>query len=366
MRRKRTDLTLNLRTTTEEDSKISAKRSKEDQEEEEGGTEGESTPAAKRSKGDEESTPNSAGHANMSQYPNYPGAFPSGFPPMPYMAHPMAYMGMPQGAFPNYQNTPMPLPPKSSKKQRQSEEKSEDGKSGEYGSPFPGMFPPPPPHMMMPYGFPGFMPMFGGPPHRYPSGKPRSAGIVLSMSCDTEQLSEYQILVRRQLEIFEATQEDVESNTQGRKKPVLLGQVGLRCRHCASYPLRARGRGAVYYPAKLFGVYQAAQNMAGRYVSFFFLLLCGKCCEIRFALLFLHSHKFCFVFYSHLCQACQHIPAQIKMELRKLRVRRDNASGGKQYWADGCRALGIYEDGTCLRLEKKPAEGEVQDVSQTV
>ena len=72
-------------------------------------------------------------------------------------------------------------------------------------------------------------------------------------------------------------------------------------------------------------------------------------------------------FPSHLCQACQHIPIQLKTELRKLRVRRDNASGGKQYWADGCRALGIYEDGTCLRLEKKPQEeGDTPEVSQTV
>ena len=59
---------------------------------------------------------------------------------------------------------------------------------------------------------------------------PRTNGITLSLSCDEEQLSEYQILVRKQLEIFEATQEDVESNTQGRKKQVTLGQVGIRCR----------------------------------------------------------------------------------------------------------------------------------------
>jgi hypothetical protein len=319
--------------TTEKDSKMAGKRTKEEDEEEEGGAltnnnnEGESTPAAKR-KGEEESTPNSAGNNNMAQYPNY--NYP-GYPPMPPPYHPMAYMGMPPGSFPGYQNAPMPLPPRS-KKQRQSEEKADETKSSaEYGSPFPpGMFPPPPHMMMPPYGYPGFMPMYGGAPPGRPT-KPRSAGIVLSMSCDTEQLSEYQILVRRQLEVFEATQEDVESNTQGRKKPVVLGQVGLRCRHCAAYPLRTRGRGAVYYPAKLFGVYQAAQNMAG----------------------------------SHLCQACQHIPTQIKMELRKLRVRRDNASGGKQYWADGCRALGIYEDGTCLRLEKKANEGgEGQEPSQ--
>jgi hypothetical protein len=81
----------------------------------------------------------------------------------------------------------------------------------------------------------------------------RPVGIPLALSCDVDQLSEYQILVRRQLEIFEATQEDVESNTQGRKKQVVLGQIGIRCRHCAGFPLRQRGRGAVYYPAKLQG-----------------------------------------------------------------------------------------------------------------
>lgn len=79
-------------------------------------------------------------------------------------------------------------------------------------------------------------------------------GISLSLSIDTTMLSEYQLLVRQQLEIFEAGPEDVESNTQGRKKQVVVGQVGLRCRHCAPFPLRARGRGAVYYPAKLNGM----------------------------------------------------------------------------------------------------------------
>ena len=78
-------------------------------------------------------------------------------------------------------------------------------------------------------------------------------GISLALSIDNNMLSEYQLLVRQQLEIFEAGPEDVESNTQGRKKQVVVGQVGLRCRHCAPFPLRARGRGAVYYPAKLNG-----------------------------------------------------------------------------------------------------------------
>jgi len=145
-----------------------------------------------------------------------------------------------------------------------------------------------------------------------------SQGIPLALHCDAEHLSEYQMAIRQHLELFAATPQDCESNTQGRKRAVVLGQVGLRCRHCRGAPLRSRGRGAVYYPAKLTGVYQAAQNMAQ----------------------------------SHLTGACQHLGPQVKEELQNLRNRRDNASGGKQYWADGCRALGVYEvEGQGLKLQ---------------
>ena len=122
-----------------------------------------------------------------------------------------------------------------------------------------GGFPPQPPFN------PGFMgPFFMAPPPHHPLRfRPHRAGIVLSMACDAEQLSDYQILVRQQLELFVAAPEDVESNTQGRKKPVVLGQVGLRCRHCAPFPLRSRGRGAVYYPGTLFGIYQVWMFVAG-------------------------------------------------------------------------------------------------------
>ena len=106
------------------------------------------------------------------------------------------------------------------------------------------------PYMMQHLLYPrqGFPPVY----NQNPAVNTRR-GISLSLSVDGEMLSEYQLLVRQQLELFEASPQDVESNTQGRKKQVAVGQVGLRCRHCASYPLRARGRGAVYYPAKLSG-----------------------------------------------------------------------------------------------------------------
>jgi hypothetical protein len=144
---------------------------------------------------------------------------------------------------------------------------------------------------------------------------PPTSGIIMWLPVDNEHLSQYQIAVRKQLEVFEAKQEDVES-IQGRKRWVALGQAGIRCRHCSNLPLRQRGRGAVYFPVKLSGMYQASQNMAS----------------------------------SHLSDSCSQIPPDVKKKLRDLRLRRGMARGGKNYWADAGRAIGLYETEDCLRL----------------
>jgi hypothetical protein len=143
-----------------------------------------------------------------------------------------------------------------------------------------------------------------------------SSGIAMGLPDDNHHLSEYQITIRQHLEIFEAEQEDVKSNKQGRKRRVFLGQAGIRCRHCSNLELRKRGRGAVYYPVKLNGMYQAAQNMAT----------------------------------SHLSDCCSQIHPGIKQRLQDLRLLRETASGGKEYWAEAGSALGLYETEDGLRL----------------
>jgi hypothetical protein len=80
--------------------------------------------------------------------------------------------------------------------------------------------------------------------------------VMLYSSSDNNRLSDYQILVRKQIELFEALQEDVDTVTQGRVRRVVLGQVGIRCRHCALLPPGDRKRGAFYYPSRLDVVYQ--------------------------------------------------------------------------------------------------------------
>ena len=98
-----------------------------------------------------------------------------------------------------------------------------------------------------------------------------------------------------------------------------MGQVGVRCRHCSFLLPKHRARGAVYYPAKLEGVYQAAQNMAS----------------------------------GHLCEHCPHISEELRNDLKKLRERKSSAGGGKKYWADGVRVLGVVEDDDVLRFKKR-------------
>ena len=150
--------------------------------------------------------------------------------------------------------------------------------------------------------------------------------LLYMKSCDDDNLSSYQCLVRKQIEIFEATAEDIASTAQGRNKPIVPRQVGIRCRHCSGIPPRHRTRGATYYPAKLNGLYQAAQNMAT----------------------------------AHLGTHCQLIPDALRRDLTILKDRKSSAGGGKQYWADCVRMLGVVESDDILRLKKNGESSEVK------
>lgn len=93
-------------------------------------------------------------------------------------------------------------------------------------------------------------------------------------------------------------------------------QVGIRCRHCTGLESWERARGAVYYSATLDGLYQAAQNMAK----------------------------------NHLCKHCKLIPSNTKAQLLELRDSKQRAAGGKTYWADSARVLGVQETQNGLRF----------------
>lgn len=155
----------------------------------------------------------------------------------------------------------------------------------------------------------------------------KNAPIALYMDCDEDSLSEYQCLIRKQMELFEASAKDAASSVQGRNKAILPGQVGIRCRHCAMGMRAARRgssastsssgsnhsttcKGSMYFPTKLDRIYQAAQNLASY----------------------------------HLCETCPNVPENVRNKILVLRERKSPAGGGKRYWAEGVRCLGVVED----------------------
>lgn len=156
-----------------------------------------------------------------------------------------------------------------------------------------------------------------------PERKDGSFPVVLYQESDEHKLTAYQCLLRKQLELFEADEDDVRCSTrQGRTAPIKLGQVGLRCRHCAGVQLAARTKGAAYYSQTVEGIYQIAQNMSK----------------------------------VHLCERCYRIPRDVRRQLIVLRSDCRRAIGGKEYWSENIRALGVYVDEGILRVKKAPKD----------
>jgi hypothetical protein len=152
--------------------------------------------------------------------------------------------------------------------------------------------------------------------------------MTLYLEQDEDSLSPYQCLVRKQIELFEATEKDLEDSAQGRNRSICPRQVGIRCRHCGRQPAKNRAKGAVFFPSRLVGLYQTAQNLAN----------------------------------SHLVKDCKVIPTDIREDLLRIRLsnttketttdggvdtnnklRKSSHGSGRQYWASCLRVLGVIE-----------------------
>jgi hypothetical protein len=141
----------------------------------------------------------------------------------------------------------------------------------------------------------------------------------LYLSCNPDHLSEFQCLIRKQIELFEAKVCEASSTAKGRNRKLVLGQVGIQCVHCHHLPPKERARGAMYYPQKLPGIYQAAQILAN----------------------------------THLMEVCSFVPLAIKQQLHQLKqTKSGKATAGKEYWAQTSRVLGVYEALDGLRFER--------------
>jgi hypothetical protein len=108
----------------------------------------------------------------------------------------------------------------------------------------------------------------------YVDAIPMNLPVIFASSTDSLVLTGHQALLRQQIELFRATPDDLSSRIRGRNRRIELGQVGIRCRHCAHIPAKHRTKGSVYFPATILGLYQAAQNMSSNHIQ------CGLCPEM--------------------------------------------------------------------------------------
>lgn len=149
-----------------------------------------------------------------------------------------------------------------------------------------------------------------------PTGRP---ALPLATDSDEANLATYQCLLRKQIELFETREDDIYLKAQGRNTPIRVGQVGIRCRHCASMSKSKRLEGsASLYSKSLNGIYQVALNM-GR-------------------LHFLNN-------------SCPMIPDNTKNQLRKLKELPRKVARGRKYWKETLEAQGVVEEKEFLRFK---------------
>jgi len=161
-------------------------------------------------------------------------------------------------------------------------------------------------------------------------GSAKQLPALLAQPEDCLKLSNHQVFLRHQIEAFRATEDDIATHTRGRNKPITLGQVGIRCRHCADLPVARRQKGSTYFPASLMGLYQAAQNMSTTHMQ------CGLCTEM---------------------------PVNIKQQFAHLISSKTASSGaGRPYWAKSAEKLGLVdtEDGIRFARDIPPGSKVMQ------
>jgi hypothetical protein len=140
---------------------------------------------------------------------------------------------------------------------------------------------------------------------------PRCLPAPISDPMDVQLLSERQVFLRQQLEVFTATEIEAFTHARGRNKRVQHGQVGIRCRHCAHMSVVTRQKGSTYFPSTIAGLYQAAQNMCTTHMQ---------------------------------TGVCTAMPTPIQQEFALLLCMPKACSGsGRKYWAESVKKFGLVD-----------------------
>ena len=144
----------------------------------------------------------------------------------------------------------------------------------------------------------------------------------LAMPPDKDWLTPLHCFVRRHcVEVFTATEEDVATPSKGKRKPIHVGQIGIRCPHCHTLEesAKARERGSVYYPTSISSIYNATMNLLQR-----------------------HLHN------------CSAVPEDIMRRYESLKADDARSGTSKKYWVESAMSLGLVDTSTGIRFSALP------------
>lgn len=149
----------------------------------------------------------------------------------------------------------------------------------------------------------------------------------LSMNDDEEWLTPLHCFVRKYcVEVFVATQEDVAAPCMGKRNPVTVDQVGIRCPYCSPERMvgmvnesdiaRARENGVVY-PSLISRIYNATINLLQRHL-----------------------------------RSCAFVPPEILARYDELKNSNARSGASKKYWAESAAKLGLVDTSCGIRLDR--------------
>jgi len=150
----------------------------------------------------------------------------------------------------------------------------------------------------------------------------------LAMPEDEEWLTPLHCFVRRYcVEIFVATPEDVAAPCMGKRNPVSVHQVGIRCPYCSPERMenrqqavdvaRARENGVVY-PSLITRIYNSSINLLQRHL-----------------------------------RSCAFVPPEILARYEELKSSNARSGASKKYWADSALRLGLADTPDGIRLDRE-------------
>lgn len=142
--------------------------------------------------------------------------------------------------------------------------------------------------------------------------------ILLAQPQDRISLSETLCTIRENIEVFTATSVDVEAPAPGRKRPVVVGQVGLRCIHCRHTTHSSdRVKRAVCFPSSIKRIYRTVIDMKLDHFQF-----------------------------------CKFVPIELKTRLEELKAINTRSTGTTmQYFVKAAKKMGMVDGPTGVRLE---------------